>query len=77
MNSMKNSRLEPSRFSIGDRVVALATMRLRFSGRLGIVVAVSVSPFRRTLDKYRVRLEGYPESVELFDIELSRAAHVR
>ena len=56
-------RTKPPRFKIRDQVAVLNTVKSRFAGKTGGIVAVEESRHATNLDKYTVRFEDAAENV--------------
>ena len=56
-------RTKPPRFKIRDQVAVLNTVKSRFAGKTGGIVAVEESRHAANLDKYTVRFEDAAENV--------------
>jgi hypothetical protein len=55
--------LKKPRFKVGDRVDVLTTLISRFSGRTGVIIAVEVNQYARSLDEYTVQFEDGSENL--------------
>ena len=70
---MRKERTDLQRFQIGDVVRVTTQIMSRRSHQVGKVVAVKVSRYAKTLDKYVIHFE--PDSSETFwDIQLESMA---
>ncbi len=66
---MKKVRTDPQRFHVGGLVHVNSLIRSRCSDKVGRIIAVQVSRYERTLDKYLVAFDEHsPET--FWDIQL-------